>query len=165
MAESTQEHQQLLDSIDQRYLLIDVGANLTNKRYQRDLDSVLQRAQESGALNWCSSVKSVSDYQYSVLFLCPKTRRAKNCGNWNILASQSRCSSTHSIVSRCYLLYSRYEGILNIKWLKNMNKSKFCSRHSSTRRQIMGPPNILRHTEAVSVGIRVRSNWRMRTWF
>lgn len=29
-------------------ILIDAGANLTNKKYSRDLDAVIQRAQDSG---------------------------------------------------------------------------------------------------------------------
>lgn len=29
-------------------ILIDVGANLTNKKYIRDLDAVVQRAKDSG---------------------------------------------------------------------------------------------------------------------
>lgn len=29
-------------------IVIDVGANLTNKKYSRDLSSVIQRAQEAG---------------------------------------------------------------------------------------------------------------------
>ncbi|CAH0551827.1 unnamed protein product [Brassicogethes aeneus] len=32
----------------ENYILIDVGANLTNKKYSRDLDSVIQRAKDSG---------------------------------------------------------------------------------------------------------------------
>lgn len=32
-------------------ILIDVGANLTNKKYSRDLDAVVQRAQDSGQLH------------------------------------------------------------------------------------------------------------------
>ncbi|KAJ8972881.1 hypothetical protein NQ317_015786 [Molorchus minor] len=32
----------------ENYILIDVGANLTNKKYNRDLDSVIQRAKDSG---------------------------------------------------------------------------------------------------------------------
>lgn len=48
-SETISDSQQLLlDSIDQHYLMIDVGANLTNKKYQRDLDTVVQRAQEAG---------------------------------------------------------------------------------------------------------------------
>lgn len=32
----------------ENYVLIDVGANLTNKKFNRDLDSVIQRAKDSG---------------------------------------------------------------------------------------------------------------------
>lgn len=32
----------------ENYVLVDVGANLTNKKYNRDLDSVIQRAKDSG---------------------------------------------------------------------------------------------------------------------
>ncbi|XP_023016884.1 3'-5' ssDNA/RNA exonuclease TatD [Leptinotarsa decemlineata] len=32
----------------ENYIIIDVGANLTNKKYSRDLDSVVQRAKDSG---------------------------------------------------------------------------------------------------------------------
>ena len=30
------------------YIIVDVGANLTNKKFSRDLDSVIQRAKDSG---------------------------------------------------------------------------------------------------------------------
>jgi TatD DNase family protein len=30
------------------YILVDIGANLTNKKYSRDVDSVVQRAKEVG---------------------------------------------------------------------------------------------------------------------
>ncbi len=33
-----------------RYLLVDIGANLTNRKYNKDLDSVVARAKESGSL-------------------------------------------------------------------------------------------------------------------
>lgn len=32
----------------ENYVVVDVGANLTNKKYSRDLDSVIQRAKDSG---------------------------------------------------------------------------------------------------------------------
>ena len=32
----------------ENYILVDVGANLTNKKYSRDLESVIQRARDSG---------------------------------------------------------------------------------------------------------------------
>ena len=35
-------------SLYENLILIDSGANLTNKKYLRDLDSVLKRAQDSG---------------------------------------------------------------------------------------------------------------------
>lgn len=30
------------------YIIVDIGANLTNKKFSRDLDSVIKRAKESG---------------------------------------------------------------------------------------------------------------------
>jgi len=32
------------------YLLIDVGSNMVNKKFNRDLESVLQRAKDSGII-------------------------------------------------------------------------------------------------------------------
>lgn len=32
-------------------IVVDVGANLTNKKYSRDLDSVIQRAKDAGLYN------------------------------------------------------------------------------------------------------------------
>ena len=32
----------------ENYIIIDVGANLTNKKFSRDLDSVIQRARDAG---------------------------------------------------------------------------------------------------------------------
>jgi len=34
--------------VDSNYILIDIGANLTNKKFSRDVDAVVQRAKESG---------------------------------------------------------------------------------------------------------------------
>ncbi|KAI1278038.1 3'-5' ssDNA/RNA exonuclease TatD [Halotydeus destructor] len=34
--------------LDGRYFIVDIGANLTNKKYSRDLDQVVQRAKDSG---------------------------------------------------------------------------------------------------------------------
>jgi len=38
------------------YVIVDIGANLTNKKYSRDLDSVIQRAKDAGnfLLTFCS---------------------------------------------------------------------------------------------------------------
>ena len=35
----------------ENYIIVDVGANLTNKKFSRDLDSVLQRAKDSGSFD------------------------------------------------------------------------------------------------------------------
>jgi hypothetical protein len=32
----------------ENYIIVDIGANLTNKKFSKDLDSVLQRAKDSG---------------------------------------------------------------------------------------------------------------------
>ena len=37
----------LMNQLD-NYIIVDVGANLTNKKFSRDLDSVIQRAKDSG---------------------------------------------------------------------------------------------------------------------
>lgn len=39
---------QNMEKCFENYILIDVGANLTNKKYSRDLESVIQRAKDSG---------------------------------------------------------------------------------------------------------------------
>lgn len=42
------ENQKNMETFYENYILIDVGANLTNKKFSRDLDSVIRRAQDSG---------------------------------------------------------------------------------------------------------------------
>lgn len=45
------EKKEIVDDMKHCYenlILIDAGANLTNKKYSRDLDAVIQRAQDSG---------------------------------------------------------------------------------------------------------------------
>ena len=37
----------LMKQLD-NYIIVDIGANLTNKKFSRDLDSVVQRAKDSG---------------------------------------------------------------------------------------------------------------------
>jgi TatD DNase family protein len=36
----------------ENYIIVDIGANLTNKKYGRDLDSVIQRAKDAGMFNY-----------------------------------------------------------------------------------------------------------------
>lgn len=48
---STEMNNPLTDSMRECYenlILIDIGANLTNKKYSRDLESVIQRAKDAG---------------------------------------------------------------------------------------------------------------------
>lgn len=42
------EVQKNMETFYENYILIDVGANLTNKKFSRDLDSVVRRAKDSG---------------------------------------------------------------------------------------------------------------------
>ena len=37
----------MLDKLS-NYIIVDIGANLTNKKFSRDLDQVIQRAREAG---------------------------------------------------------------------------------------------------------------------
>lgn len=37
-----------METFYENYILIDVGANLTNKKFSRDLESVVKRAKDSG---------------------------------------------------------------------------------------------------------------------
>lgn len=46
----------------ENYILIDVGANLTNKKYGRDLDSVVQRAKDSGKCLVCWRTLIIENY-------------------------------------------------------------------------------------------------------
>lgn len=55
---ASKEAEQVSTSMQQcyeNYVIIDIGANLTNKKYGRDLDSVIQRAKDSGKWSHCVS--------------------------------------------------------------------------------------------------------------
>lgn len=57
MACQTSSAAQVFDPIRENYdnyLLIDVGSNMVNKKFSRDLESVLQRAKDSGELFFIS---------------------------------------------------------------------------------------------------------------
>lgn len=41
-------NEQNMEQCYENLIVIDVGANLTNKKYGRDLDSVIQRAKDAG---------------------------------------------------------------------------------------------------------------------
>lgn len=41
-------NEQKMEQCYENLIVIDIGANLTNKKYSRDLDSVIQRAKDAG---------------------------------------------------------------------------------------------------------------------
>ncbi len=45
----------LMNKLD-NYIIVDIGANLTNKKFSRDLDAVIGRAKEAGMVH-CSRLK------------------------------------------------------------------------------------------------------------
>jgi TatD DNase family protein len=57
----------------ENYIIVDIGANLTNKKYGRDLDSVIQRAKDAGM---CTKnefhivVVGIWAEEWSVWFFC-----------------------------------------------------------------------------------------------
>lgn len=42
------ENEQNMEQCYENLIVIDIGANLTNKKYSRDLDAVIQRAKDAG---------------------------------------------------------------------------------------------------------------------
>lgn len=48
MATNNEENSTKMEKCYENYILVDVGANLTNKKYTRDLESVIQRARDAG---------------------------------------------------------------------------------------------------------------------
>ena len=54
----------MLDKLS-NYIIVDIGANLTNKKFSRDLDQVIQRAREAGVpgtLGFLTLYKTVSPF-------------------------------------------------------------------------------------------------------
>lgn len=47
---ANEENSKNMEECYENLIVIDVGANLTNKKYSRDLDSVIQRAKDAGNL-------------------------------------------------------------------------------------------------------------------
>ena len=46
-SEAQNNNGKLMKQLD-NYIIVDVGANLTNKKFSRDLDAVIQRAKDAG---------------------------------------------------------------------------------------------------------------------
>lgn len=56
------DNEKAIEQCYENLIVIDIGANLTNKKYSRDLDSVIQRAKDAGKLlRW-----SVSKYIFYI---------------------------------------------------------------------------------------------------
>lgn len=54
--EKKPEDNSAMEQCYENLIVVDVGANLTNKKYSRDLDSVIQRAKDAGkCANWLTS--------------------------------------------------------------------------------------------------------------
>ena len=53
---SAMKIKQIEDEVASSYLLVDIGANLTNSKYSRDLDSVVERAKDAGISFWSSPI-------------------------------------------------------------------------------------------------------------
>ena len=49
------------------YIIVDIGANLTNKKFSRDLDAVIQRAREAGVTKIMVRITLTI---LTILFLC-----------------------------------------------------------------------------------------------
>ena len=63
----------LMDNLS-NYIIVDIGANLTNKKFSRDLDQVIQRATDSGEEDHLSKVNIVNHSHVSrIHFFCSST--------------------------------------------------------------------------------------------
>jgi TatD DNase family protein len=103
----------------ENYILVDVGANLTNKKYSRDLESVIQRARDSGVQKIMvtgTSVKSSKEALrltriypgtlYSTAGIHPHDAKSYTDESWNelkVVASNPECVA----VGECGLDYNR----------------------------------------------------------
>lgn len=47
------ERESKMEECYENLIVVDVGANLTNKKYSRDLESVVQRAKDAGLIKYC----------------------------------------------------------------------------------------------------------------
>ncbi|XP_056645946.1 3'-5' ssDNA/RNA exonuclease TatD isoform X1 [Diorhabda sublineata] len=115
------ENQDLLDmeKYYENYILIDIGANLTNKKYSRDLDSVIQRAKDSGVRKIMVTGTSVKaskealrltriypDTLYSTAGIHPHDAKSYTDESWDELrhiANNTECVA----IGECGLDYNR----------------------------------------------------------
>lgn len=121
---AAQVENQELDLLDmekyyENYILIDIGANLTNKKYGRDLDSVIQRAKDSGVRKIMVTGTSVKaskealrltriypDTLYSTAGIHPHDAKSYTDESWDELrhiANNTECVA----IGECGLDYNR----------------------------------------------------------
>ncbi|XP_057670689.1 3'-5' ssDNA/RNA exonuclease TatD [Diorhabda carinulata] len=121
---AAQVENQELDLLDmekyyENYILIDIGANLTNKKYSRDLDSVIQRAKDSGVRKIMVTGTSVKaskealrltriypDTLYSTAGIHPHDAKSYTDESWDELrhiANNTECVA----IGECGLDYNR----------------------------------------------------------
>lgn len=118
-AEENKTSNENYKSCYENYILVDVGANLTNKKYSRDLEAVVQRARDSGVqkiMATGTSVKSSKealrltriypDVIYSTAGIHPHDAKSYDDDEWldlKKIASSSECVA----VGECGLDYNR----------------------------------------------------------
>lgn len=56
----------------ENYIIVDIGANLTNKKFTRDLDSVVSRARDAGGRLSCVVFKDLKSITHSATKLVPE---------------------------------------------------------------------------------------------
>ena len=87
-------------SMEQCYenlIVIDVGANLTNKKYSRDLDSVVQRAKDAGKSR--SRRRATTSPVYAQVF-----RGAEDNGHGNVRQEHEGGAAADQDISRRLVL-------------------------------------------------------------
>ena len=81
MAQVVEGKGKLMDNLS-NYIIVDIGANLTNKKFSRDLDQVIQRATDSGeedfALIRLSTITFVPEVNILHILMCLKDAISKH---------------------------------------------------------------------------------------
>ncbi len=74
---------QIEDDVASSYILVDIGANLTNSKYSRDLDSVVERAKDAGLY---MTVYHHHNHNTSKIWF--QSRSEKDYGDWGFSSVQ-----------------------------------------------------------------------------
>ncbi len=84
------------------YIIVDVGANLTNKKFARDLDSVIKRAKEAGMYRTCTPT-----YDDRNMSNVANIRNRENHGDWHNDSGLQRRSQAITLESWRVVLNGR----------------------------------------------------------